>query len=847
MSEYVEGRLLAKLKSGVDIDDIREIIPSAKVLGTPGGIHLISFEDSPVIDEVRRLEESGLVEYAQPDHVYNAFLPTPYHSNDPYYADGNQWALFNQGQNGGVAGADIRAPYAWRILYESGKPIGSSAVKVAVIDTGVDYNHPDLSANCKKADGFDFYNLDADPMDDGDHGTHVAGIIGATGNNGTGVSGVAWACRIYPIKALNSSMQATDTSILYSLDHADMMGCHIVNMSFGSYSFSQALADKIAEMSSVLFVCAAGNDASDNDSSPVYPASLGFNNIISVCNTNNKDQLNSYSNYGATSVHVGAPGSNICSTFPGGIYLWMSGTSMAAPVVTGIAVLLKAAFPALTVAQIRSQILDNVDVIPALSGKCSTGGRVNAYKAFSGLLVDPEVEIGIRSQCAIREAQNDGEYYGRMNGAWVKLPVVEYTAGDGISIDGSEIGLDIFDESGVISSEYLPSSLTGSLIYKGGFDPTVASPSPAAQGWYFIAVASGEVAGVQFYENDWIVYRDEYAFDKISNTSSSVIWGNVVGKPETYPPTLGETAIDAYRGDRGAVAYSHALSPHAPADAERNVQSDWEQTDDTADDYIKNKPAIGEGLGTKVKIDAEDSADGYLEDKIIPSPEGGIDFDVVSVGGVKHIEVSGTQVNFWKRETDFSSTPANASTITTTIDRSAYIRPGMGIRYKIGGVNYYGVVRSVTSSLIGVSGAPLSGTIQELAVCDASRVAHVDLYINGVFNGVQRENLLRHFMKTRFRWMLGDAKLVQISHVCNVEDSGGVQPAINLMVNNMPVCTANSNAGRRTSGSAWVDTVVDISTSNYNVPYGASIEVSTDVGGSGDAECLTVTGVFVLV
>ena len=321
MSEYVEGRLLAKLKSGVDIDDIREIIPSAKVLGTPGGIHLISFEDSPVIDEVKRLEESGLVEYAQPDHVYNAFLPTPYHSNDPYYADGNQWALFNQGQNGGVAGADIRAPYAWRILYESGKPIGSSAVKVGVIDTGVDYNHPDLSGNCKKSDGFDFYNTDADPMDDGDHGTHVAGIIGATGNNGIGVSGVAWACRIYPIKALNSSMQATDTSILYSLDHADMMGCHIVNMSFGSYSFSQAVADAIAGMTGVLFVCAAGNDASDNDASPVYPASLGFNNIISVCNTNNKDQLNSYSNYGATSVHVGAPGSNICSTFPGGIYL----------------------------------------------------------------------------------------------------------------------------------------------------------------------------------------------------------------------------------------------------------------------------------------------------------------------------------------------------------------------------------------------------------------------------------------------------------------------------------------------------------------------------------------------
>lgn len=291
---------------------------------------------------------------------------------------------------------------------------------------------------------------------------------------------------------------------------------------------------------------------------------------------------------------------------------------MAAPVVTGIAVLLKAAFPALTVAQIRSQILDNVDVIPALSGKCSTGGRVNAYKAFSGLLVDPEVEIGIRSQCAIREAQNDGNYYGRMNGAWVKLPVVEYTAGDGISIDGSEIGLDIFDESGVVSLEYLPSSLTGSLIYKGGFDPTVASPSPAAQGWYFIAVASGEVAGVQFYENDWIVYRDEYAFDKISNSSSSIMWGNVVGKPETYPPVVGETSTDAYRGDRGAVAYSHALSPHAPRELP------------TATDSVLGGVKVGSRLtitdgvlsadeqgGGLVKVSSNDTTAGYLNGKLV--------------------------------------------------------------------------------------------------------------------------------------------------------------------------------------------------------------------------------------
>jgi len=592
--EYVEGKVLVKIKPGVSMNSIQKVIPSAILEMEVGGHHLIAFKDITVQKAIELLTTAGIVEYAQPDHVYKAFEITPYHPNDPYYADGNQWALWNTGQNGGVAGADIRAPLAWRLLYEDGKTIGSSAVKVGVIDTGVNYNHPDLSENCKKSDGADFYNTDADAMDDGDHGTHVAGIIGAKGNNGSGVSGVAWNCRIIPIKSLGPNMEATDSTILYGLDHADFMGCPIVNMSFGSYSYSSALYNKMAGMTTTLFVCAAGNDAKNNDSEPVYPASFGLSNIISVANTNNKDELNTHSNYGNSTVHLAAPGSNICSTLGSDAYVWLSGTSMAAPMVTGVAVLLKGAFPALTVAQIRAAILNNVDVIPALSGKCITGGRLNAYKAFNGLISDPSAVTGIRRQSSIGEVPNDDKMYDRRNGRWVEDTDAagDYIAGDGITISNGEISVSFLDENGKIDDAMLPASLVGSLVFKGTFNPALGAPQPAAQGYYYIASAEGTVATIDFLVGDWLVYRNDTSFDKIDNQSLSVAWANVTNKPETFAAILGETSDTAYRGDRGKIAYDHAISDHAASDAEKNVQPDWNQTDNTQDDFIKNKPTI---------------------------------------------------------------------------------------------------------------------------------------------------------------------------------------------------------------------------------------------------------------
>jgi len=536
---YIQGRLLAKLKPNKTMLDVIKVIPSAKLENTLCGISIITFEDAEVIDEVKLLEDSDLVEYAHPDHIYTATLPAPYLPNDTYFVAGNQWALNNIGQDGGEAGADIKATYAWALLLANNLPVGNATCKVAIIDTGVDYNHPDLAANCKKADGIDYYNQDYDPMDDGNHGTHVAGIIGAKGNNGSGVAGIAWNCRMYPLKVLNSSMQGTDTSILAGIDHCSFSGIPIANMSLGTGSFSQSLHDAIGALANTtLFICGAGNDASDNDFAPFYPASFDCPNIISVANTNHHDVLNSLSNFGATSVDVAAPGSNICSTYPNADYVWLSGTSMAAPHVTGIAVLLKSAFPALTPAQIKTAILNGVDVKASLSGKCVTGGRVNAYKTLSLYLSSNDVTLAIKTQSAIRDVANDDTLNLRKNGTWVPhteeagvyIPIAQKGVGGGVAT---------LDNNGFIPASQLP-----------GFVDDIREYDT-----YTLFPAVGE--------------DNIYYFDR--STDKTYRWGGTV-----YVETsgggvaLGVTHSTAYYGDRGQEAWIHSQGSHAPIDAQKN-------------------------------------------------------------------------------------------------------------------------------------------------------------------------------------------------------------------------------------------------------------------------------------
>jgi hypothetical protein len=348
-------------------------------------------------------------EFAEPNYIVYADA-TP---NDPSY--GNLWGLHNTGQSGGTVDADIDAPEAWDAT------TGSNTVIVGIIDTGIDYNHPDLAGNMwtnpgetaangidddgngyiDDVYGWDFVNNDNDPMDGHGHGTHVAGTVGAVGDNGTGVTGVAWDCKLVALKNLGDDGSGPTSAGVAAVNYAVAMGIKLTNNSWGGTGFSTALQSAIqsANTAGMLFVAAAGNDATDNDVLPHYPCNYTVANVVAVASTDHNDQLSVFSNYGDVSVDLGAPGTSIYSTYPTalGSYAWLQGTSMATPHVTGVAALVWAADPGLTHLEVRDLLLNSVDPIPALTNKCVTGGRLNALSALPGpraVLTSTELDFG---------------------------------------------------------------------------------------------------------------------------------------------------------------------------------------------------------------------------------------------------------------------------------------------------------------------------------------------------------------------------------------------------------------------------------------------------------------------
>lgn len=318
--------------------------------------------------------------------------------NDPQFED--QWALYNTGQEGGKAKADIHVLEAWK------KNTGSDKVVVAVLDSGVDYTHQDLAANMwfrpdnvpeyqdeelgtfNDEHGFDAADNASDPMDDNGHGTHCAGIIGAEGDNDEGIAGVNWNVSIMPLKFLGRGGFGTTKDAIESINYAIDRKQHgvnvrVINASWGSTSYSKALEDaiKAAGDAGILFVAAAGNNGTNNDNRPHYPSNYDLPNVISVAATDRNDQLTSFSNFGVKTVHIAAPGKDILSTWLGDDYREASGTSMATPQVAGVAALILANEPNLTVAQLRERLLKSVDKCDSLKGKVESGGRLDAAKA----------------------------------------------------------------------------------------------------------------------------------------------------------------------------------------------------------------------------------------------------------------------------------------------------------------------------------------------------------------------------------------------------------------------------------------------------------------------------------
>ena len=415
-----EPEVLVRFKPGVRLSEIKKIAGRfndrvednvESVKGLVAIDDLDGAEIDTVIAQYKALGDA--VEYVSPNDVItlddptspvatrDAFLREPVDAspNDPHFAE--QWALSNTGQDGGKEGADLSALNAWT------KTKGSKDVVVAVLDTGVDYTHLDLASNMwvrpdnvpqyfdeelgtyNDLQGFDANINASDPMDENGHGTHCSGIVGAEGNNNEGIAGINWNVQIMPLKFLGRGGFGTTKdaieAINYAIDRKQKgVNIRIISASWGSTQYSKPLEDAIraAGEQGILFVAAAGNSSTDNDRKPHYPSNYDLPNVISVAALDRTDSLASFSNYGAKTVHVAAPGREIVSTWLGNAYREASGTSMATPYVSGIAALVIANEPNISVEKLRERIIKSVDKIDSLNGKVVSGGRINAAKAL---------------------------------------------------------------------------------------------------------------------------------------------------------------------------------------------------------------------------------------------------------------------------------------------------------------------------------------------------------------------------------------------------------------------------------------------------------------------------------
>jgi subtilase family serine protease/subtilisin family serine protease len=426
--EQVDGRrvaareVLVKFRADAQADHLDRIgaVVEADAVQTLGrtGVWRLRSRSVTAASLLRRLANHPDVLYAEPNYVVHAFTDP----NDPSFPQ--LWGFKNTGQsvNGrgpGLSGADIDVASAWNVSF------GSAAHVVAVVDTGIDYTHPDLAANMWSAPsaftvtiggvpitcpagshGFNAVTSTCDPMDDHNHGTHVSGTIGASGQNGVGIVGVNWIAQLMGIKFLDATGSGTVAGAVNGIEFAIMArrafaatggaNVRVLSNSWGGPEFSQTLLDAIAAAGreDMLFVAAAGNNGFSNDILPTYPASYALANVISVAATSNTDTRASFSNYGAASVHLGAPGVDVLSTTIGNSYAFSSGTSMAAPHVSGSAALVLSRCT-LDTAGLKDALLGTVEPVAALALTTITGGRLDVNSAIRSCIGPPAAPSGL--------------------------------------------------------------------------------------------------------------------------------------------------------------------------------------------------------------------------------------------------------------------------------------------------------------------------------------------------------------------------------------------------------------------------------------------------------------------
>lgn len=423
--DYVPGEWIIETRQVVSDAELKDQFLAASFFHAEE-IEFESFQTDPFLKLVKvdpqldlnhwlgTLDDQSLVRTVERNSLLTTYAQPL--SKDPDF--GKQWGHHNGGQinstgETGVKGADSGLLPVWKKGI-----LGSKKIIVAVIDTGIEWSHPDLKENIytnpgeagalanngvdddnngfvDDTHGWNFASNDWDSRDDHYHGTHCAGIIGAVKDNGIGIAGVSPLVSLLPIKFLDAKGRGTAKGSIESINYARLMGAHVINASWGGRTENQLLKSAIekAHAANIIFVAAAGNNKSDNELIPSFPANYDIDNIISVAATNNRDRLASFSNWSRNLVDVAAPGDQIYSTVIDGKYKFASGTSMAAPYVSGAIALMKSYHPNWSMDEIIQRVIRSSDSVNPLRRKSVSGGRLNIYNAIFGIFPDKELPV----------------------------------------------------------------------------------------------------------------------------------------------------------------------------------------------------------------------------------------------------------------------------------------------------------------------------------------------------------------------------------------------------------------------------------------------------------------------
>lgn len=395
------GELLVRFRENASNEDKTALVESKgahriKAFRGESRIEKLKLQEGQDVDALAaELRLNPVVELVEPNYLIGKDDTTP---DDPNFSE--QWALKNTGSTGGQPNADINASSAWQTS------TGSPTTVIAVIDSGIDFSHPDLKnnqwsnqserANNRDDDrngytndlyGWDWVTDSGNILDEQGHGTIVAGIIAAHGNNQTGVTGVMWRAGLMSLRVLDNTGTGDIADAVEAIDYAVAQGAQVINCSWGTDEESSFLRDAIerAGKRGVVVVTSAGNDGRDLEAAPYYPASFNLSNLISVASTDQFDQLTSFSSYGSTRISIAAPGTDILTTQMGGGYRSVTGTSASAPLVSGIAGLIKTVSPFLTAAGTKVAITDGARKVAVLEGRVATAGVASAAGAIASL------------------------------------------------------------------------------------------------------------------------------------------------------------------------------------------------------------------------------------------------------------------------------------------------------------------------------------------------------------------------------------------------------------------------------------------------------------------------------